>query len=74
MRQLKQIGNNALSFKTVVVVDAILVLVRLKLMMLGSDVRQRPHMMFLHVIMKLLAVIRENAKWENVNAALDLLE
>ena len=53
---------------------AILVLVLLKLMMWGSYVRQRPHMINLLVIMKLLAVIRELAMLENVNATLALLE
>ena len=53
---------------------AILVLVLLKLMMLGSYVRQRPRMIVLLVIMKLLAVIRELAKMENANATLALLE
>ena len=53
---------------------AILVLVLLKLMMLGSYARQRPRMIVLLVIMKLLAVIRELAKMENANAPLALLE
>ena len=66
--------HNALSFKTVVMEVAILVLVLLKLMMLGSYVRQRPRMIVLLVIMKLLAVIRELAKMENANAPLALLE